>query len=296
MANIHTPVPSLTLNDGTSIPMLGYGTGTAWYKTGDESQLDQTCIDSAKMAIGLGYHHLDGAEVYKTETELGTAIKQSGVAREKLYIVTKVLPNIADIPAALNTSLKKLGVDHVDLYLIHAPFFSEKKEEHQAKWKQMEELKAAGLARSIGVSNYLPEHLDWLLETATTPPSINQIEFHPYLQHAGLIDYHKKHNIALSAYGPQTPVTKATGGPVDDILAQLAKKYAVNPGEICLRWCIDQDVVAITTSSKEQRLSDYLRAMTFKLTPAEVKLINEAGAQKHFRGFWNHKFADDDRR
>lgn len=94
---------------------LGYGTGTAWYKTGDESQLDQTCIDSAKMAIGLGYHHLDGAEVYKTETELGTAIKQSGVAREKLYIVTKVLPNIADIPAALNTSLKKLGVDHVDL-------------------------------------------------------------------------------------------------------------------------------------------------------------------------------------
>lgn len=94
---------------------LGYGTGTAWYKTGDESQLDQTCIDSAKTAIGLGYHHLDGAEVYKTETELGTAIKQSGVAREKLYIVTKVLPNIADIPAALNTSLKKLGVDHVDL-------------------------------------------------------------------------------------------------------------------------------------------------------------------------------------
>ena len=78
-------------------------------------------------------------------------------------------------------------------YLIHAPFFSEKKEDHQAKWKQMEQLKAAGLARSIGVSNYLPEHLDWLLETASTPPSINQIEFHPYLQHAGLVDYHKKH-------------------------------------------------------------------------------------------------------
>ena len=165
----------------------------------------------------------------------------------------------------------------------------------------MEELKAAGLARSIGVSNYLPEHLDWLLETATTPPSINQIEFHPYLQHAGLIDYHKKHvrppmswpqpnkhnlhllafhqltlaqNIALSAYGPQTPVTKAAGGPVDDVLAKLSKKYAVNAGEICLRWCIDQDVVAITTSSKEQRLSDYLRAMTFKLTPAEVKQVS----------------------
>jgi diketogulonate reductase-like aldo/keto reductase len=168
----------------------------------------------------------------------------------------------------------------------------------------MEEVKAAGLARSIGVSNYLPEHLDWILETASTPPSINQIEFHPYLQHVDLVEYHKKHvrndpqnlqcpsliryatlatqqetntctqGIALSAYGPQTPVTKATGGPVDDILAKLSKKYAVNAGEICLRWCIDQDVVAITTSSKEQRLSDYLRAMTFKLTPAEVKQVS----------------------
>jgi len=296
MANIHTPIPNLKLNDGTSIPMLAFGTGTAWYKQGDESVLDQVCIDSAKTAIKLGYHHLDGAEVYKTETELGVAIKGSGVAREKLYVVTKVLPNIADIPAALNTSLKKLGVDYVDLYLIHAPFFSDKKEDHQAKWAQMEQVKASGLARSIGVSNYLPEHLDWILETAQTPPSINQIEFHPYLQHGPLIDYHKQKGIALSAYGPQTPVTKCPGGPVDAVLAKLTKKYAVNAGEILLRWCIEQDVVAVTTSSKEQRLSDYLRAMTFKLTPAEVKMINEAGSEKHFRAFWTHKFAEDDRR
>jgi aryl-alcohol dehydrogenase-like predicted oxidoreductase len=163
----------------------------------------------------------------------------------------------------------------------------------------MEQVKASGLARSIGVSNYLPEHLDWILETAQTPPSINQIEFHPYLQHGPLIDYHKqkvrkapisklnerqvnqkvltpcaKQGIALSAYGPQTPVTKCPGGPVDAVLAKLTKKYAVNAGEILLRWCIEQDVVAVTTSSKEQRLSDYLRAMTFKLTPAEVKMVS----------------------
>lgn len=158
-------------------------------------------------------------------------------------------------------------------YLIHAPFFSEKKEDHQAKWAAMEEIKAQGLAKSIGVSNYLPEHLDAILETASVPPAINQIEFHAYLQHPDLLTYHKKHDIATAAYGPLTPATKGAGGPADNFLNSLARKYAVNPGEICLRWCIDQDVVAITTSSKEQRLSDYLRAMTFKLTPAEIKQV-----------------------
>jgi len=296
MAKIHTPIPNLKLNDGNSIPMLAFGTGTAWYKTGDESKLDQSCIDSAKLAINLGYYHLDGAEIYKTETELGTAIKESGVARDKLFVVTKVLPNIADIPRALRTSLKKLQTDYVDLYLIHAPFFSDSKEEHQAKWAQMEAVKNSGLARSIGVSNYLPEHLEMLLEKCTIPPAINQIEFHPYLQHADLLKYHKEKGIATSAYGPLTAVTKGQGGPVDGVLKSLAKKYAVSEGEICLRWCVDQDIVAITTSSKEQRLSDYLRAMTFKLTPKEIDMINEEGAKHHLRGFWKHKFAADDRR
>lgn len=123
-----------------------------------------------------------------------------------------------------------------------------------------------------------------------------KIEFHPYLQHPDLIAYHKQKGIATSAYGPLTAVTKAAGGPVDGIYASLAKKYGVSPGEIALRWCIDQDVVAITTSSKEQRLSDYLRAMTFKLTPKEIQTINEEGSKKHHRGFWNHKYSDDDRR
>jgi len=159
----------------------------------------------------------------------------------------------------------------------------------------MEKLQAAGLTKSIGVSNYLPQHLSAILKTAKVVPVCNQIEFHPYLQRTELLDFHKQHGIATTAYAPLTAVTKAKPGPLDDFMARLAKKYAVSEGEISLRWCIDQDVVPITTSSKEQRLSDYLRAATFKLTPVEIKQINELGQQKHYRGFWGMKFNDNDR-
>lgn len=158
----------------------------------------------------------------------------------------------------------------------------------------MEAIKQSGLAKSIGVSNYLPAHLNAILKTAKVVPACNQIEFHPYLQRTELLALHKKHGIATIAYSPLTAATRAKPGPVDDYVSQLIKKYAVSENEIFLRWCIDQDIVPITTSSKEQRLSDYLRAATFKMTPAEVNKINEMGQQKHFRGFWQGKFDDKD--
>lgn len=159
----------------------------------------------------------------------------------------------------------------------------------------MEAIHQAGLAKSIGISNYLPSHLNALLKTAKVVPVCNQIEFHPYLQRVELLKLHKQHGIATTAYGPLTAATKAKPGPLDDFVGQLTKKYAVSENEIYLRWCIDQDIVPITTSSKEQRLSDYLRVVTFKLTPAEIKEINELGEQKHFRGFWQKKFNSGDR-
>lgn len=165
----------------------------------------------------------------------------------------------------------------------------------QKAWAEMEALKEAGLTKSIGVSNFLPVHLDTILQTAKILPSINQIEFHAYLQRPDLLTYMKKHNIAAAAYGPISPATKASPGPADEVLDQLAHKYAVSTGEICLRYAIDQDIVAITTSSKEQRLSDYLRCTKFKLNPAEIEKLSEAGSQKHFRGFMKQAFAEDDR-
>lgn len=160
----------------------------------------------------------------------------------------------------------------------------------------MEAVKKSGKAKSIGVSNYLKSHLEATLKVATITPSINQIEYHPYLQHTdNLVQYHKDKGIALAAYGPLTPATRAKGGPLDDYLAGLAKKYFVSENEILLRYCLDQNIVTLTTSGKEQRLSDYLRSMTFKLTPKEVEEISAKGSEKHFRAFWGAKFKDDDR-
>ena len=160
----------------------------------------------------------------------------------------------------------------------------------------MEKVKAEGKAKSIGVSNYLQTHLEATLKTATSPPSINQTEFHPYLQREGLLPYQNKQGIAMSAYSPLTPITKGRPGPCDDLLEALAKKYYVSEGEILLRWCIDQGVVPITTSAKEERLTDYLRVTKFKLTPKEVNELCEAGLKKHVRCYFTHLFDENDHR
>lgn len=159
----------------------------------------------------------------------------------------------------------------------------------------MEEVKASGKAISIGVSNFHARHLKALEKIQKIKPSINQIEFHPYLQPAELLEYHRAHGIATAAYSPLTSLTKASPGPVDSFFASLAKKYAVTAAEIALRFCIDQDVVAITTSSKEQRMSDMLRVATFKLTPAEIQTMIQLGQQKHFRGFRSVDHEEEDK-
>lgn len=195
-----------------------------------------------------------------------------------------------------NASLKNLGLDYVDLYLIHSPFYADgNPKELQQKWAEAEAIKESGRAKSIGVSNFLQSHLETILETAKIPPAINQIEFHPYLQHGDLLDFHREKKIAVAAYGGLTAITRAAPGPVDSYYAALAKKYGVKEGEVALRWILDQGVVVITTSSSEQRLLSFMSKIpSFKLTPKEVQDISSLGKEKSFRGFWANKFGKDD--
>lgn len=297
MAGAPLNVPHFKLNDGKEIPVLAYGLGTARYKSDPSAPLDTELVELTKQAIQIGYRHLDGAEVYGNEAELGAAIKASGIPREELFVTTKISAtkkqNTLD---AFNLSLKKLGLEYVDLYLIHGPWFADSDEELQAKWADLEAIQASGKAKSIGVSNFLQTHIETVLKTAKVVPAINQIEYNPYLQHGDLVPFHKKHNIVVEAYGPLTPLVTAKGGPVDPYWKQLAEKYGVTESEIGLRWAIDQGVVAITTSSKSSRLEGYLEKLPkFKLTEEEIAEIAKLGSQKHFRGFWKDKFDPNDR-
>jgi diketogulonate reductase-like aldo/keto reductase len=213
-----------------------------------------------------------------------------------LFITTKISATAKKSAVeALQVSLKKLGLDYVDLYLMHGPWFADTEEELQQRWREMESLKESGLTKSIGVSNFLQEHIEIVLKTAKIPPALNQIEFHPYLQHGDLIEFLKKNNIVVSCYSPLTPITSAPGGPVDDLWKRLAQKYGVSESEIGLRWCIDQGLVVITTSGKKDRLEKYLVKLPhFKLTPREVEEIAELGKQKNYRGFWKNRFGEND--
>lgn len=221
-------------------------------------------------------------------------MKESGVLRHEFFITTKAM-NHRDVEGQLRASLKKLEMDYVDLYLIHEPFSALGSDEAlQETWRGMETCFEKGLARNIGVSNFLVSHMEAILKTAKTKPAVNEVELHPYLQRPELVEFCRSQNITVEAFASLTPLTKATPGPVDGVVGKLAQKYGVSSSSVLLRWLIEQGVVAITTSSKKERLEEHLmQVTTFSLSKEEVDEISQAGKKKNFRSYFAKYYGHD---
>ncbi len=224
---------------------------------------DGTCKKACLAALKAGYRHIDTATVYQNEEEVGQAITESNLERSELFITTKLRRSDAigyqETLDRCDESLKRLGLDYVDLYLVHAP--PENKTCRKDVWKAMEEILETGRARSIGVSNYGPHHLEELLEEAKYGPSVNQIEIHLWLQRPSLIKATRESGAVPMAYSPLARGQKIN----DEKLFALSSKLGFTSAQIAIKWCIDQGYITIPKSSNEGRIIENLEALDITL-------------------------------
>ncbi|MEI2403372.1 aldo/keto reductase [Niallia taxi] len=252
---------TVILNNGVEMPKFGLGV----FKV----QEGQEVIDSVKAAIKAGYISIDTAAVYKNEEGVGQGIKESGVDREKLFITTKVWnadQGYDSTLAAFETSIKKLGLDYIDLYLIHWPVSGKYKE----TWKALEKLYKDGKVKAIGVSNFHKHHLEDLLSEAEIVPTVNQIELHPLLSQEELRNFCKEKGIVVEAWSPL-----AQGKLLDNpVLTEIAAKYNKSTAQVILRWDLQNDIVTIPKSIKEHRIIENADIFDFELTAEDLEKIN----------------------
>lgn len=268
------PWDLVKLNDGHSIPGIGFGT----WKLGN----GQGSIDQVDQALSVGFSHIDTAQIYANEEEAGIAIRESGLARSDIFVTTKYSGvGGLDIETSVQDSLKKLGISYIDLYLIHHPGIAVP--DIPTAWKKMEALKDQGLAKSIGVSNFEVIHLEILLASAKIKPVANQILLHPYVyaKQAPLLEYCATNNIAVEAYSVLIPVTSLPGGSVDGPVKSIADRLGASADQVLLAWAKAKGAVVVTMSSKKYRLEGYLAAGDLVLTPDDIARIDEAGAKRN---------------
>ena len=181
-------------------------------------------------------------------------------------------------------------------YLIHTPYFAKSEADFQRAWKSMEEIKTAGKAKSIGVSNYMRSDIEATLRGATIPPALNQIEFHPYLQRGNdYVPWLHQNGIQVGSFNGLTPAFRAPDGPLRQPLLRIAKAHDTTVAVVIISWIIQRNIVAVTTTTKPERLDEYAQALKVKLTEDEVQEITDIGSTYHFRASWSEHFKEDDR-
>jgi methylglyoxal/glyoxal reductase len=259
---------TVTLNNGVRMPCLGLGLWQA--KTGDEVR------NALRWAFEAGYRHVDTARLYGNERDVGAVLRESGLPREQVFVTTKLRNadhGYHEAKRALDASLRDLGLDYVDLYLIHWPVPDQRLE----SWRAMEELLAAGKARAIGVSNFLARHLEELLASSAIVPAVDQVEFSPFLYQRGLLGYCRERGVQLEAYSPLT-----RGRRLDDpTLLAIAGRHGKTVAQVLIRWALQHDLVVIPKSVTRERILANADVYDFALDDADMEALDGLDEDLH---------------
>ncbi|MDH6180243.1 2,5-diketo-D-gluconate reductase A [Microbacteriaceae bacterium SG_E_30_P1] len=254
----------ITLNDGNSIPQLGFGVFQV-----DPDHAERIVTD----ALEVGYRHIDTAAIYGNEEGVGRAIAKSGIPRDELFITTKLWNSeqgTQTVRDAMNVSLAKLGLDHVDLYLIHWP--RPDLDRYIETWHVFEELQSKGLATSIGVSNFHEQHLDRLIAASTVVPAVDQVELHPAFSQAPLREYLRGKGIATEAWGPLGQGKYDLFGM--PAVADAAAAHGVTPAQVVIRWHLQHEIIVFPKTNSRERMAENFDVFGFELSAAEMAAID----------------------
>jgi diketogulonate reductase-like aldo/keto reductase len=249
------------LGDGNEIPLLGLG---VW-----QVPNSRECVDAVRWALELGYRHIDTAQAYGNEESVGQGLRESGVPREEVFITTKFFPRRKDPVAEAERSTQRLGVDCVDLYLIHWPEGGP-----TWAWPGMEEARETGYARSIGVSNFAVDDFRQLLARVTVTPAVDQVQFSPYEYRKALLDACGENGIALEAYSPL-----GTGRHLaSEAVVRIARRHGRTPAQVLLRWCIERSIPVIPKSTHRERIAENAGVFDFALAAEDIAELDALDA------------------